>query len=105
MENKQLVSPSRQCSPYRLALVKGFLANNNVRKRERPPYSPNLAPAEFHLFPQLKSALKGRRFCDATDIIKNGTEGLRKLSQNGFQECFQHFTVAGKRGLFKGNVA
>jgi len=46
----------------RLVLVKGFLANNNVRKLEHSPYSPNLAPAEFHLFVQLKSALKGRRF-------------------------------------------
>jgi len=30
------------------------------------------------------------RFCDATDIIKNATEELKRLSQNGFQECFQH---------------
>jgi hypothetical protein len=83
MENKQLVSPSRQCSSHRSVLFKCFLANNNVRKLEHLPYSPNLAPAEFQLFPQLKPALKVRRFCGAADI-KNGTEGLRRLSQNGF---------------------
>jgi hypothetical protein len=33
--------------------------------------------------------VKGRRFSDDTDIIKNVTEELKKLSQNGFQECFQ----------------
>jgi hypothetical protein len=27
--------------------------------------------------------------CDATEIIKNATEELRKLSLNGFQEYFQ----------------
>jgi transposase len=90
LEQKQLVSPSRHCSPNRSDLVKCFLANNNLRKLEHPPYSPNLGPAEFHLFPHLKSALKGRRFCVATDIIKNRTEGLRRLSQKDFQECFQH---------------
>jgi hypothetical protein len=37
----------------------------------------------------MKSALKGERFCDA-DIIRNATEELKRLSQNGFQECFQH---------------
>ena len=27
---------------------------------------------------------------DAADIIKNGTEEPKRLSQNGFQECYQH---------------
>jgi hypothetical protein len=38
----------------------------------------------------LKSSLKGRRFCDDTETIKNATEKLKRLSQNGFQESFQH---------------
>jgi transposase len=59
------------------------------RKMEHPPYSPDLAPVDFYLFPQLKSALKGRRFCDATDIIKNATDELKRLSKSGFKECFQ----------------
>jgi len=37
----------------------------------------------------MKSALKGRRFCDATDIIKNATDELKRLSQNDLQECFR----------------
>jgi hypothetical protein len=36
------------------------------------------------MFPRLKSALNRRRFCDATDITKNATEELKRLSQNGF---------------------
>jgi len=32
---------------------------------EQPPYSPDLAPSDFHLFGPLKDALRGRRFsCD-----------------------------------------
>jgi len=34
--------------------------------------------------------MKGQSSYDATDIIKNVTEELKKISQNGFQECFQH---------------
>jgi transposase len=68
-------------------LVKDFLAKNNVTALEHPPYSTDFAPADFYLFLQLKSALKGWGFCDATDIIKNLTEDLKRLSQNGFQEC------------------
>jgi hypothetical protein len=53
-------------------------------------YSSHLAASDFYLFPWLKSALKGRRICDATEIIKNATEELKRLLQNGFKECFQH---------------
>jgi hypothetical protein len=59
----------------------------------------------------MKSALKGRRFCDATDIIKNATEELKMVSQNGFQECFQHLysrwqkCIVAKGGNFGGTVA
>jgi hypothetical protein len=55
--------------------------------------------------------LKGWRFSDATDVIKNVTEDLKKLSQNVFQKCFQHlyshwqkFTVA-QKDHFEGNTA
>ena len=33
-----------------------------------PPYSPDLAPSDFFLFPNLKSALKGRRFADNEEV-------------------------------------
>jgi hypothetical protein len=74
---------------HRAVLVKDLLANNNVATLQQPPYSPNLTAADFYLFPPLKSALNGRHFFDA-DISKNGTEELKMISPNGFQECFQH---------------
>jgi hypothetical protein len=59
-------------------LVKGFLAKNNVPSLEHIPYSPHLAPADFYLVPPLKSALEGWH-CDATDIIKDVREELKRL--------------------------
>jgi histone-lysine N-methyltransferase SETMAR len=63
-------------SEHRSALFKDFLANNNVAILEHPPHSPDLAPADVYLFPQLKSALKLWVFGDTTDIIKNATVEL-----------------------------
>jgi hypothetical protein len=67
-------------SAHRSVLVEVFLTKNNVTKLEQLSHSPELAPGDFYLFCRLKSALKGRRFCDATDIIKNAKEELKKLS-------------------------
>jgi hypothetical protein len=66
MENQQLVSPSRQCSSKPVGFGKTFLAPNNMTTLEQPSYSPDLAPADFYLFPRLKSALKVRTFSGVT---------------------------------------
>ena len=34
-----------------------------------PPYSPDLAPSDFHLFPQMKKALAGLHFASDDDVI------------------------------------
>jgi len=57
-------------------------------------YSPDLALTDFFLFLGMKSVLKKARFCDATDIVKNATEELKRLSR--FQKYLQKFTVASR---------
>jgi transposase len=74
---------------HRSVLVKNFMAKNNTTTLEHPLYSPDLVPADFYLFPLLKSALKGWRFCDSTDIVKSVTELMKRSPQNGFEECLQ----------------
>jgi hypothetical protein len=66
-------------------LLNDFLTKNNVTKLEHPPYPPDLTPADFYPFPRLKSALKGRCFCDSTGSIQNVMEELQRLLQNNFQ--------------------
>jgi hypothetical protein len=48
---------------HRSVLVKDFLAKLIVITGSCF-ITPDLAAADFYLFPRLKSALKGRRFCD-----------------------------------------
>ena len=67
---------------------------SHQRTLEHPPYSPDLAPADFYLFPRLRSALKGRRLFDATDIINNATEELKRLSEMVSEDVSNSFTVA-----------
>jgi hypothetical protein len=75
---------------------------NNMTTKKHLSYSPD--PVSQLICTRsldLKSALKGRRFCDATDIIKNATTELKMPSRNGFQKyfqqlhsCWQHYDVA-----------
>ena len=40
-------------------VVKTFLASENVKVLNHPPYSPHLSPCDFFLFPRLKKMLSG----------------------------------------------
>jgi transposase len=53
-----------------------------------PPYSPDLAPADFFLFPKLKTTLKGRRFQTIEEIQENAIKELHAITKSAFQEAF-----------------
>jgi histone-lysine N-methyltransferase SETMAR len=44
--------------------IQVFLASYGIPVVQQPPYSPDMAPCDFWLFPQLKTVLKGNRFED-----------------------------------------
>ena len=65
---------------------------------EHPPYSPDLAPSDFHLFPKLKTAISRTHFQSDDDVIhavddflngqekdffKSGGEALKHRWQKG----------------------
>jgi hypothetical protein len=75
-----------------------------------PPYSPDLAPSDFHLFPKLKEFLGGRCFTsseEVKDAIKkwlNGLvkevydEGIQKLV-TGYDKCLNGDGKCGEKYL------
>ncbi|UYV73828.1 hypothetical protein LAZ67_11001043 [Cordylochernes scorpioides] len=61
---------------------KEFLAKNSTIHIPHPPYSPDLAPYDFFLYPKLKIKIKGRKF-DNVDMIQAESKAtLRNLSKN-----------------------
>jgi len=51
--------------PHTSAATRDAIQRLDFSVLPHPPYSPDLAPSDFHLFPKLKEHLKGQRFsCD-----------------------------------------
>jgi hypothetical protein len=50
-----------------------------ITEIEYPPSSPHLALNDFWLFPEIKSALKGRRFHDIENFQKNMAMSLKAI--------------------------
>jgi hypothetical protein len=77
-------------APCHAALsVREFLAKHSIPVVPHPPYSPDLAPCNFFLFPRLKSTLKGKRSQDVTEIQLNMTWQLQAIPKQAYQTCIE----------------
>jgi len=56
-----------------------------------PPYSPDLAPCDFYLVPNLKSKLKGHHFGTMENIQKIVTNELNTLTENDFKYFYDQW--------------
>ena len=74
---------------HRAVIVQEFLARKQVCVLHHPPYSPDLSPCDYFLFPRLKLPLKGRLFEDVQDIQAAVTSSLRAIPQEDVQRSFQ----------------
>jgi len=54
-----------------------------------PPYSPELAPSDFHLFPKLKEHLKGQRFSCDEEVKSAVRKWFQKQNTNFYKDGFK----------------
>ena len=73
---------------HRVVTTNEFLAKHNIPSFPYPPYSPDLAPCDFFLFPQLKKTMKARQFDDIDEIQANATRQMRAITKSECQMCF-----------------
>jgi len=74
---------------HNATIVKQFLAQRKVTVLDHPPYLPDLAPADYFLFPKVKSHSKGRLFDSISDIQKAVTSTLNTISKDDFYKGIQ----------------
>ena len=53
-----------------------------------PPYSSDVTPCEFFLFPTKKKTLKGKRFATVEEVKTASQEALSNIKLQQFQRCF-----------------
>jgi len=74
--------------PYHMAVsIHEFLAEKSIPVFPQPPYSPDLSPCDFFLFPWLKNHLKGRHFGTLDNIQTSITDELKGIPAETFQHC------------------
>ncbi|UYV77869.1 hypothetical protein LAZ67_15002625 [Cordylochernes scorpioides] len=77
--------------PHTAHLVTSFLAKNGTEILPQPPYSPDITPNDFFLFPKLKAVLKGRHFDTREDIIEKSLLALKSIPKEAYKNCFDNW--------------
>ena len=88
-QNQNLIIHHDNAPAHRSFKVSQFLAKNNMTVIPHPPYSPNLAPCDFCLFPKLKLWMKGQRFDTIEEVQEELQRVLDTIPKRDFQGCFQ----------------
>ena len=85
-------------APAHTALsVKQFLFSKEITTLHHPPYSPDLAPCYFFLFPKLKGILNGTCFQGVRDIKTSVTRHLETITKKEFSQCFKVWSIRMKK--------
>lgn len=90
-------------------LTRDYLVKNNVHVIPQAPYSPDMAPCDFFLFPKLKLPLRGKHFETIEAIKENSQRELKAIPKEAFEKCYNdwkkrwHMCIASDGDYFEGD--
>ena len=82
---------------HRALATQKKLAYLGLQCVDHPPYSPDLAPSDYHLFPVLKKQLKGRLFSSDAEVIAAAETWLDGQSSEFFFSGLQKLEQRAKK--------
>lgn len=70
-----------------------FLNEEKVNVLSHPPYSPDLSPCDFFLFPRLKKMLSGRRYSTKSGLGSAVYQYLRLIPRADYSDAFRQWKM------------
>lgn len=84
-------------SPHKAKAVTEYLKEQRITALPHPPYSPDLAPCDFFLFPRIKKELGGKRF-ESVEELKRAVKAIANdISKEDYTKCFENWCTRLKR--------
>ncbi len=81
-------APSHTCN-----LTTSYLQEQNVSLLPHPPYSPDLAPSDFYLFPKIKKELKNKKYYKVENLARAVQSVTSRVSKEDYCNCFENWKI------------
>ncbi|XP_025158379.1 histone-lysine N-methyltransferase SETMAR-like [Harpegnathos saltator] len=88
---RRIILHQDNASSHTSAQTRDFLRTEKVELMGHPPYSPDLAPNDFFLFPQIKNKLRGQRFSTPEEAVDAFKMHVLEVSQSEWKKCFENW--------------
>ena len=82
-------------SSHKCEVVKSFWASEKVEVLNHPPYSPDLSPCEFFLFPRLKKMLPGNKYTSRSSLGSAIYQCLQQIPKEDWVKRLQKCVSGG----------
>ena len=76
-------------SSHKCEVVKSFLASEKVKVLNHSPYSPDLSPCDFFLFPRLKKMLSGNKYTSRSSLGRAIYQCLQQIPKEDYLSAFR----------------
>ena len=76
-------------SSHKCEVVKPFLASEKVKVLNHPPYSPDLSPCDFFLFPRLQKMLSGNKYTSRSSLGSAIYQCLQQIPKEDYLSAFR----------------
>ena len=74
---------------HKCEVVKSFLASERVKVLNHPPYSLDLSPCDFFLFPKLKKILSGNKYTSRSSLGSTIYLCLQQIPKEDYSSAFR----------------
>lgn len=74
---------------HKSAIATAAIAQAGFQLVDHPPYSPDLAPSDYRLFPKLKEQLRGKRFSTDNEVIYAVNQWFDEVKQSFYREALE----------------
>ena len=86
LQKKKIIFHQDNAPANKSVLAMGQLRNLHYELLEHPPYSPDLAPSDFFLFPKFNLFLAGQRFSSNQETIAAVERYFADLTKNHYRD-------------------
>ena len=86
LQKKKIIFHQDNATAHKSVFAMGKLRDLHYELLEHPPYSSDLAPSDFYLFPELKLFLAGQRFSSNQEAIAAVEGYFADLTNNHYRD-------------------
>lgn len=101
-EGRQFYLLQDNAGPHRSRDTNDYLRSVEQSLWTHPPYSPDLSPCDYWIFPIVKDKIKGHRFENIQDVETATKRELNALPKADFARCFNNLAARYQKCLDAG---